>query len=343
VLEHVDNNDDVFSQASVMLRARAGNRARVLRYMFSLAGVPATLGLVRSAAADNVQSELADDDTYEHLLVMFQSPRGPVWLFTVERYAPFGYVPPLLRGQPALLLAPGAPRVSLPVSPRGQDLRRIVLDVALSASGEAEVKVTEIVWGAGAVSWRSELESIPSAELEHRFEEEYVGRLLPGARLTSLHIAGREQNAPSIKLEYGVQLGNFGRRLGDRWALPPLIASQLGQNYAQLSQRTTDALVPNPLEMEVTVRMHLPPGAQRPSLPEGVRLQAAIAGTADSGQPRFSLASRYEGDALVIERKLDVPAMRIAAQAYPEFASFCRKVDLAENNELFVRLSASGI
>jgi hypothetical protein len=324
----------------VLLRARAGNRARVLNYLFGLAGVPATLGLVRSAAADSVPSELADDDTYEHLLVMYQSARGPVWLFTVERYAPFGYVPPMLRGQPALLLAPGAPKVMLPQSPDGQDMRRLVLDVALTATGDAEVQVTETVWGVGAVNWRSELESIPAAELDHRFEEEYVGRLLPGARLTSLKISGREQNAQAIELKYGAQLNNFGRRLGERWALPPLIAARLGQNYAQLAQRTTAALVPNPLEIEVTVRLHLPKGAMRPAPPEGVRVEAAIAGP--NGPPRFTLASRYEGDILVIERKLDVPAMRIETTAYPEFANFCRKVDLAENNELFVRLSAAG-
>ena len=33
VLEHIENNDDMFSQAAVMLRARSGNRARVLHYM----------------------------------------------------------------------------------------------------------------------------------------------------------------------------------------------------------------------------------------------------------------------------------------------------------------------
>jgi cellulose synthase operon protein C len=339
VLENVDNNEDVFSQASVMLRARAGNRARVLRYMLELAGVPASLALARSASADSVPSTMADDDTYEHLLVVFQGPAGPSWLFTVERHAPFGYLPPLLRGQPAMLLTAGAPRVTLPQGGKGQDLRRLVLDVSLSDDGNAAIKLVESVSGAGAVNWRSELESIPKAELERRFEDEYVGRLLPGARLKSLKISGREQSARAIELQYEIEISNFGRRLGDRWALPPLVATHLGASYAQLAARTTASLIPNPLEIEVSVRLHLPSGAKKPALPEAVRLQAALPGArAPQTNPQFTLASRYEGDRLIIDRKLELPAMRVETDAYPEFASFCRNVDLAEGKELYLNL-----
>jgi hypothetical protein len=339
VLAHVDNNDDVFSQASVMLRARAGNRARVLRYMLGLAGVPATLGLVRSSAGDNTPSTLADEDTFEHLLVAYQAARGPVWLFTVERDAPFGYLPALLRGQPALLLAPGAPRVTLPQPARGQDLRRVELDVELGDNGGATIKAREVLYGSGAVGWRSELRSIPSAELEHRFEEEYVARVLPGARLTSLEISGREQQAASIQLAYTVEVSNFGRRIGQRWALPPLMRANLGQNYAQLSERTTDELIPSPLEFEVTIRIHLPSGATLSSAPEPVELQAALSGLPPrAAQPRFTLTSRAEKDVLTVARKFDVPAMRVGVPAYGDFSEFCRSVDLAESKEVVLTL-----
>jgi hypothetical protein len=333
VLEHIENNDDLFSQAAVMLRSRSGNRARVLSYMLKLAGVPAKLALVRSATADTVPSEMADGDTYEHLLVTFSDARGPCWLFTVERFAPFGYVPPLLRGQPALLLTPGVERTNVPAGVLGQDLRHIELEIAVAKDGSAHVNAVETVRGFGAVSWRSELESVPAAELDHRFGEDYVARLLPGAQLTSLHITGREQEAESIKLEYSFTLGALGRPAGESWALPPMLASHLAQSYAQLGQRTTDELLPSPVEMEVVLKVHLPSGVTRPSLGEPVQLQAAIA-----GRPKYAMTSHVQNDTLVIERALELPAMRIAKKDYTAFAAFCRLVDLAESKELLVKL-----
>ncbi len=333
VLAHVENNQDMFSQAAVMLRARSGNRARVLAYMLKLAGVPAKLALVRSASSDTTPSEMADGDTYEHLLVTFAGPHAPVWLYTVERYAPFGYVPPLLRGQPALLLTPSAERVNVPAGAPGEDLRRVELDISVAQDGSAKVSAVETLRGVGAVSWRSQLESVPAAELNRRFGEEYVARLLPGAHLTSLRISGREQEAEAVKLEYGFALGALGRKLGESWALPAMLATHLSQSYAQLAQRTTDELVPNPLELQVVLRIHLPKSATRPTAPEAVTLQAAI-----PGRPRFTQSSRFEKDALVIERTLELPVLRVAVKDYGAFTSFCRMVDATEAKELLVKL-----
>jgi hypothetical protein len=238
-----------------------------------------------------------------------------------------------LRGQPALLLTVGAERTRSPAASAGADLRRLELDVTVAQDGGARVSAVETLRGAGAVAWRGQLESVPAAELNRRFGEEYVARLVPGAHLTSLKITGREQDAETIKLEYGFDLGALGRRVGASWALPPLLASRLSQSYAQVAQRTTDQLVPTPAEMEIVLRIHLPKGASRPAASEPVALQAAI-----PGRPRFDQSSRLEKDALVIERKLALPPMRIAIKDYPAFATFCRMVDAAEAKELLVKL-----
>lgn len=278
-------------------------------------------------------SEMADGNTYEHLLVTFDDAHGPVWLHTVERYAPFGFVPPLLRGQPALLLTEAAERTAVPAGKLGQDLRHLELDVTMAQDGSAHVTVVETLQGVGAVSWRSQLESVPAAELNRRFGEDYVARLLPGAHLTSLKITGREQDAPAIKLEYAFELGALGRRVDQSWALPPMLATHLAQSYGQLAQRTTVELVGNPLELEVVLRVHLPKGAAHPAALPPVDLQAAI-----EGRPRFTQRSRFENDALVIERALELPVMRVTTKDYGAFSTFCRMVDLAESKELLVKL-----
>jgi hypothetical protein len=335
VLENVENNNDMFSQASSMVRARAGNRARVLKYLLSLAGVPAELSLVRSATNDATESQMADGETFEHLLVRLGEGQQSQWLFTAERWAPFGFIPPLLRDQPALSLGAEHPaeRMHLPPTREGEDRREMVLDVKLRADGSARVDVVETVHGAGAVSWRSQLESVPAAELEHRFAEEYVARLMPGATLAALEIDGREQQAESIRLDYSFDVPVLGRKVSGGWALPSMLAQKLAANYAAVPSRTTEQLVGNPLDMRVVLRFSFPPGARKPEVPEDVRLEAAV-----PGRPSYTMTAGYDDGTLVIERQVRVPLMRVSPRAYPAFAAFCRMVDTAEARELVVGL-----
>ncbi|HMI93739.1 MAG TPA: hypothetical protein VK509_20335 [Polyangiales bacterium] len=335
VLINVEESEDLFSQAAVMLRARSGNRARVLHYLYGLAGVPSQLVLARNSGADNTPSTMADGDTYSHLLVTVGAGKDETWLFTSERHASFGYLPAQLRGQPALRLNAAAEPARTPAIRPGDELRRLVFEIALAPNGSAKVKATETVVGTGAVSWRSNLESIPAAELEHRFEEEYVARLMPGARLTDLdiNVEGRGLGERAVVLKYGFELSSLGRRIGERWALPSMLEAELSNNYAQLAQRTTIEQIASPLELDVVVHIQLPKGSARPALPPPVRLQAAI-----DGRPSFSMNSRIENEQIVVERSLRVPPMRVRPEQYPAFASFCRAVDAAEAKELLVRL-----
>jgi hypothetical protein len=145
-------------------------------------------------------------------------------------------------------------------------------------------------------------------------------------------IEGRKDRTPALELAYGLELAALGRRVSTGWALPSLLAARLAHNYAQLSQRTTNELVPSPLEFQVELRYKLPSG-KRPKLPDPVALEAAI-----PGRPHFTMKSRMEGDTLIVERALYVPAMRVTPANYPAFASFCQMVDAAEAKELVVQL-----
>jgi len=333
VLENVDDNDDLFSQAAVMMRARSGNRARVLRYLLGLVGVRAELALVRAASADNTPSEMADGDTYEHVLLRVQIGGQTLWLFTSERHAPLGYVPPLLRGQPALMVDERVTRTTVAPATADDELRRVVLDVTLAKDGSAQVQAVETVRGSGAVSWRSSLEAVPEAELNQRFEEQYVARLLPGARLQKLELVGLDRSNPELELRYAFDVSALGRAVGEQWALPSLLTTELASGYARTAQRETVELVSAPLEVDVVVRYHLPSAPPVVTVPPPERLEAAI-----PGRPRFSSAMRKDGDALVLERSLRLPVMRVAPQSYGAWSAFCQRVDAIEAREVLVRL-----
>jgi hypothetical protein len=337
VLANVENQNDVFSQSALMLRGRGGNRARVLHYLLGLAHVPSQLALARSFAADSVESTMADADTYDHLLVRVDvnAPSGqsePIWLFANERWAPFGFLPAPLRGQPALLLAPGAPRVQVSNGLLGDDSRRFVVQVALRADGGARIDVNETLHGSEAVAWRGQLEQIPQAELDRRMEQDYVARLFPGASLAGLEITGREQDAPDLVLRYVAEVKSFARPISGGLALPTFLPSEVSSNLARTATRKTTELIASPVKTELTATIELPAGFSLSSTLAPEKLEAAFA-----ARPSFADSITADAKAVRLQRSLNLPRMRISVTDYPVFSEFCRRVDAIEGRELLLR------
>jgi cellulose synthase operon protein C len=336
VLQNIDNNNDVFSQAALMLRAKAGNRARVLHYLLGLAGVPSQLALSRNFTGDVTPSEMADADTYDQLLVRVDATPEPIWLFTVERWAPFGFMPAPLRGQRALLLQRDAPSTSVSQGLLGDDYRRIEVDLALRANGSARIDVAEIVYGADAVAWRGQLEQIPAAELERRFEQDYVARLFPGAVLVSLQVTGREQAQASLTLSYSVDVASYGRRVAGGVALPVLLSTELSTNFARSASRTTTAMIGGGVRNFVTARIKLPVSARPAAVSPSTSLTVPLPGGLGGAKPTFQQQGAFADGVVTVTRSLVVPPLRVAPKDYPAFAQFCRQVDEAEARELLV-------
>ncbi len=339
VAHNVEDTDNTLSQAAVMLRARTGNRARILRYMLELAGVPAQLALVRSLAGDATPSEVADSDTYGHLLLTIPGEpgraggRGRIWLSTGERWFPFGYVPPLLRGQDGLLLAEGAPKVRVRSHRKGEERQVVNMDIELAHDGTAQVETLEQYTGTAAVVWRKQLEGIPVADLERRMDEAHVARVVPGASLTSLQITGREDAELPLELRYRFEVGALGRRVPGGRALPGMLSARLATNYANAASRTTTQVVALEIDRRVNLNIQVPPGTSRPRLPKDVTLRGP-------NGARFSSKTRWKRGTVVIQRSVRLPAMRIEPATYEQFARFCRDVDAAEAREIVLQMPA---
>jgi cellulose synthase operon protein C len=333
VNENIENSNDVFAQAALMLRAKAGNRARVLHYMLGLAGVPAKLALARDFGGDRFDGAMADADTYDHLLLLIEQPgQAPLWLYANERWAPFGYIPAPLRKQPALLLAPGAPKLTVSDGLLGPDVRRFAIEATLKSDGAARIDVTENLHGGDAVAWRSQLEQIPQAELNRRMEQDYVSRLFPGASLVELKVEGGDKATPDLSLRYVIEVRNFARPVAGGLALPSILPSEISANFARLAARKTTELIGNPLRTELDLLIQLPAGfaLANPPAPESL--------TGDFGaKPVFSEKISADKAGLRVQRSLLVPAMRIEPEVYPGFSTFCRQVDAVEGRELFLQ------
>ncbi|UJR86261.1 Hypothetical protein I5071_83430 [Sandaracinus amylolyticus] len=330
VLTNVEDTNDPFGQAATMVHARTGNRSRVLLYLLHIAGIDADLALARSFAGDATQSDVADDETYAFLVVRMQGSSGPNWLWPGARGAPFGFLPlePMIRGQQALVLDERGERTTVGDPGIESDLTNIELDVRLDGEGGAHVEVVETFRGAAAVAWRNQLEGVPAAHLEEIFERQYVARIAGGARMTELRITGREDAEQPLVLHYAFDVARLGRLTGDAHLVPQLYSLELASSYAPLARRATTQVMPGGAR-DVTMRVHLPEGAQAPVLPD----ERTMGGP--SGMQATWRASA-QGNVVTVERRVRLPRARVTPEQYPELARFARAYDEAEAIELRV-------
>ncbi|MBK8171305.1 MAG: hypothetical protein IPK60_13295 [Sandaracinaceae bacterium] len=330
VLTNIEASDDFFGSAPIMLAAHTGHRARVMQYLLVLAGLDADLVATRNAGGDTTRSEMADPETYSTALVRVRVDSGWVWLSPADRGAPFGYVPRLLRDQDGIVLNASGDHVRVRGNIANEDLLSVEVDVRLGDDSTARIDVVETLHGAGAIAWRNQLENIPAAELERRFEEGYVARLVPGAVLAALEIQGRDENEAPLVMRYSFDVRGYGRHVGGRWVLSSLFPTQLQAAYAQRAARTLPELIATPLDRRLVVRFHASSDALPAALPE-----VRIAGPQGAS---VHIVSAVDGDKLTITRDLSLPLMRIEPADYPAFAVFCRQADEAESRELTFRM-----
>lgn len=330
VLANIEDSDDVFGLAPAMLAARTGNRTRVLAYLLRLAGIEAELGLARSFTSDSHRSELADDDTYQHLVLRMAGTDGPRWVHAGARGASFDFLPPHLAGMDALMLNESAERVTLAERSLEADLRTVEVDVDLHRDGGAEVQVVETFRGAGAVLWRNQLEGIPDADLSPQFESAYVANLLPGGQLTRLVVSGREEPEQPLILRYTVELASLAREANGGLVIPPVYRARLGPQYARVASRDTTQLIAEGLALDVEVRVRTPEGMDVGELPALAELEGVHDASA-------TMRASRERSVVLLERSFRVPRMRITPDEYDALAAFCRGADEAESAELTVR------
>ncbi len=326
VLENIESGGDFDAPAPVAVHARTGSRTRVLRYLLSLAGIPADLVVTRRFGARE-PSDLVDTDVWDGALVMVpRDGADPLFLWAEDRGAPFDFLPPVYRGQEAVVLRDGNPRLRLPDPSADADRHEVDIALEVEADGSARARIAETLHGNAATFWRQQLEDIPEAELERRFEAGYAARVLPGAELTSLSVEGRRDLDRPLVFRYDLRVRRIGRRVGRRLLLPSMFEVDPAGTWARLASRTSTMAV---WGTRRDVRLALRAAAGRAHGPPDVRLEGP-------GGARFERTSQQDGDTLVVERSVAIPRMLVRADGYARFASFCRQATEAEHQEAYV-------
>jgi tetratricopeptide (TPR) repeat protein len=331
VLANVEDGRE--SDGRKVVIGKSGSRAAAFLYLARSAGLPVELAVVRDRLRDPQEGPLAAAFAFEHLVMRLEvpcpkAPCQPLWFTVGDRHAPFGFLPPELRGQPAHRLQAGLPadRTSEGGIPDGIAYEG---QVKLRPDGSADLELDQRFLGRMAIGMRRNLEQVPEEQLAPAVESKLLARALPGAKLLKLTVIDREDLDRPLTFRMKIELSDFARRRGNSLVIRPPLMLKLAP-FATLESRQTPLLLAEATHSEVKLTIHLPRGATVTSATGSAELK--------DGERRVLLRDSAQGEVLVLDRSVDVPATRIPIDAYGAFRAFAQGADEAIAREVIVTL-----
>ncbi len=328
---------------------KSGSRVEAFTYLARLAGVEVERGLIQDRLAPPPRGPMSEAELFASLAVAVpldatkpkthgvphttlgdEGGTGPRfrWMLVGDKYAPYGFLPSALRGQPAVLLRPGLPRLTTPQdgsSDRVDDTG----DVVLALDGSASLKLEQSYSGRLAIGLRNALETLPDARLKDAIESQLLPQSLPGARLDAVEVKNLDDLDASVSLSMKIEVSTFAKPRSEGLALSPPFSPSIGE-VASLPSRQTPLFISEQaaLSRRVHLVVKLPPGAKVRGTLEKVE--------GKDGDRSFVVNDRVEGDKLILDRSIDIPAGRVQPAAYPAFAAFARAADQAFEREIVI-------
>jgi len=244
-----------------------------------------------------------------------------------DKFAPFGYVPAELRGQPAFRLVPGTPKDTTDAQGDADGVK-IEARAVLSEDGSASVEVVHSFLGRMGIGIRSVFNRVAENKRAELVETKLLAQNLPGARLVKLTVDNKDDLAAPLVLRMRAEVPVLARAAGKNLVLRSVFPLGIGQ-AATLPERQTPMLLANASHVELAFEV---------VVPESLRLPGSLpSGEVRDGERSVVVKDRVEGRSLVLARVVDVPAGRVQPGAeYARFVAFTRKADEMLEREIAV-------
>ncbi len=334
VLDNIEPSRESDPRRSVV--GKSGSRIEAFLYLCRLVGVDVSYTVIQDRATAPAAGPFTEAELFTQVAVAIPTGKAKgddVWTVVDDKYAPFGYIPSSLRGQPAVILRPSLPRV---VTGTGGPPDGVVHKgkVVIAADGSARLSIDQSYTGKLAIILREQIQKIPDEEkLRTAIESELLPGALPGARVRSLEVRGLADLDDPLVLHLEVEVSGLAKRQrGVLVVAPPFAGSLTVSPLAALEKRETPIVFPPGLALRVGVELTL-------ELPKGAKIESQPPTASQENDGRtFKVADHYEGATYVIDRVLDVPAGRVSPDRYEAFAAFARAADQSLHSDIIVRL-----
>ena len=307
-----------------IVTGKSGDRTLAFAYLCRMAGIDARLGVVEDRLSPPPTGPFSEATRHTAPAVRLQTEHGPRWLAVSERFAPYGFLPSSLRGQPAVLLDPGRPIVTDEPPPiltektsvEGSEDRILHSgEVKVREDGSAEMRLVQHYHGKYAILVRTRLAAEPEPRWRDVLEAEVLGVTLPGGRITSLEVKQLNDLDEPVVLSMRVELASFARPSEGGLEIEAPFLPRLAP-LGELAERQTPLYLSERVANRSTVDLAV-------ELPRGAQVQSELAhGSFRDEEREVEVKDHMDGDKLRIDRRVDVPAGRVQPEHYAAFRAF---------------------
>ncbi len=322
VLENVQPGDE--NDGRRVLVSKQGNRWQGFELLCRAAGIPVQYALARSTLSAPPTGPISRAEQFSTPLLQVLRGADATWLTLgtgeqADKYLPFGYLPPWLRGAHARTLAvSGSGETRVPPG-AGKDETLYDGELTLDASGDAQGTLRFTFSGATAIQLRGALEYLPTTRWRSALESGLVGNKIAGATIQKHEVRHLEDVSRPLVLIVSVTIPRFAQKTGRglRFAapfMPPL------SKLASTNERQTPLLIGAPIRERLELKIRLPAGYT-------ARVPKASLIELDGRSVR--IRDRIQEGSLILSRRVTIPAERIPPPEYPRFAKFAREGSLA--------------
>jgi tetratricopeptide (TPR) repeat protein len=312
-------------------RAVVGKNGNLWRAYITLCGaldIPVDYAAAQNRLALPPSGPFSEQTLFTQPLIRVGGKSG-TWLTLGSKYAPFGYVPAEARGMPAYLLSRGAPELTRTPTEGTIDDMAYEGSVKLQATGAADVQLTLTFTGKYATGLRNALSQLPEDQLRDVLESRLLGRELRGIQLSQYRVDHFDDLDSPLKIHVQGHVQSFAERAAGGLVVSPPFGARLSA-LAVLPTRQTPLLLVDATHQRIKLTLELPPGAKLEHLapPKAVK----------DGERSVTVRDALQGNQLVLDREIELPAGRVQPSAYGQFQEFARQADEALFHSVRVRL-----
>jgi cellulose synthase operon protein C len=302
-----------------VITGKSGSLQSAWIYGLRLLGVPLQFAIVKDKLAMPAVGKLGEVDSWDNLAM--RVGKGGLWMTVRDKFTPFGYMPPELRGQPAIILAEGLPRTTTSSSGR-DDSFAIDGDADVATDGSAKLQLRHTYDGRLAARLRNGLEQVPPAKLREVIETQLLNDSLPGVKVDSVDLENLKDIDQPLVMKIKAVAPRFAREQGGKLAVRIVFPVELSR-YVSLPKRATPLMLGTSTSVDVRLRV---------TMPSGYRLEGKLgAQNFDNGERRVVIDDRQTSTGtLQFHRSLTLPAGRVQpGEPYDGFARFARAAEAA--------------
>jgi transglutaminase-like putative cysteine protease/tetratricopeptide (TPR) repeat protein len=303
------------------------DKASLLKVMLAEVGIKAHLVLVRTRDQGAIGAAPASLAAFNHAIVYV--PSLELYLDGTAEHAGVNELPYQDQGASALIVreGEGASLTTIPASTALDNLQVTTQTVRLAADGAATIEHSMRLRGAGAATWRANLQAV---ERQRERLTQLWGRVYPGVVVESPATPTIGDLQAPIEVSARLLVPGLAQRDGESLRLPALTYRPgLARALAPQARREHPLILTSPAREEHTIEVILPPGHVFAATPQSRSIEGPAL--------LFKLEVAAAGERATIRSALEYKVPRIEAADYRAFRDLLSEVDAALEQNFEIR------